>query len=162
MTIFLTLLYYPAGPKQKGVSALNPALVLAVLAGIAISFQVVANSIGMKGLGIGGLVALSGLTTGVVGFAVATFMARPEFTGRAVGSALVSCLLGAFIVAAITLAAGQGGLAQTLSLVIASQLILGLLLDRLGVFGPAVQEISLIKVVGVALILLGGLLVVRS
>lgn len=143
-------------------SALNPALVLAVLAGIAISFQVVANSIGMKALGIGGLVAISGLTTGVVGFVVAAFMTRPELTGRAVGCALASGLLGAFIVSAITLAAGQGGLAQTLSLVIASQLILGLVLDRLGVFGPAVQEISFVKVIGVVLILIGGTLVVRS
>lgn len=141
---------------------MNPALVLAVLAGVAIALQVVANSVGMKSLGIGGLVAVSGLTTGSMGFAVAMFLTPPEFTGRAVTAALASGLLGAFIVSAITLAAGQGGLAQTLSLVIASQLIVGLVLDRLGVFGPAAADIGLAKLLGIALILVGGVLVVRG
>lgn len=141
---------------------MNPALVLAVLAGGAIALQVVANSVGMKFLGIGGLVAVSGLTTGLAGFAVALFLAPPEFTGRAVGAAIISGLLGAFIVSAITLAAGQGGLAQTLSLVIGSQLIVGLVLDRLGVFGPAAADIGPAKLLGMALIVVGGVLLVRG
>lgn len=141
---------------------MNPALVFAVLAGAAIGVQVVANTIGMKSLGIGGLVGISGLTTGVIGFAVATFATRPEFAGRAVTYAVASGLLGAFIVSAITLAAGQGGLAQTLSLVIASQLLVGLVIDRLGLFGPAAADIGLVKVLGVVFILIGGVLVVRG
>lgn len=141
---------------------MNPALVLAVLAGAAIGLQVVANTIGMKSLGIGGLVGISGFTTGVIGFAVASFATRPEFAGRAVACAVASGVLGAFIVSAITLAAGQSGLAQTLSLVIASQLLVGLLIDRLGVFGPVAADIGLVKVLGVLFILIGGVLVVRG
>lgn len=141
---------------------MNPALVLAVLAGGAIALQVVANSVGMKFLGIGGLVAVSGLTTGLMGFAVAMFLTPPEFTGRAVGAAVISGVLGAFIVSAITLSAGQGGLAQTLSLVIGSQLIAGLILDRMGVFGPVAADIGLAKLLGIALIVAGGVLVVRG
>lgn len=141
---------------------MNPALVLAVLAGGAIALQVVVNSVGMKFLGIGGLVAVSGLTTGLMGLAAAMFLTPPEFTGRAVGAAVISGVLGAFIVSAITLSAGQGGLAQTLSLVIASQLIVGLILDRLGVFGPAATDLGLAKLLGIALILVGGVLMVRS
>ncbi|HEX2728903.1 MAG TPA: DMT family transporter [Rubrobacteraceae bacterium] len=141
---------------------MNPALVLAVLAGAAIGIQVVANTIGMKSLGIGGLVGISGLTTGVIGFAVATFATRPEFVGRAVTCAVASGVLGAFIVSAITLAAGQSGLAQTLSLVIASQLLVGLVIDRLGAFGPAAADIGLVKILGVVFILVGGILVVRG
>jgi len=141
---------------------LNPTLVLAVVAGAAIAVQVVANSIGLRVLGAGGLIGISGLTTGLVGFTVALFLSRPEFTGRAVSCAIASGLLGAFIVGSITIAAGQGGLAQTLSLVIASQLILGVVIDRLGVFGPASQDIGVLKILGIALILIGGVLVVRS
>jgi len=141
---------------------LNPTLVLAVVAGAAIAVQVVANSIGLRVLGVGGLIGISGLTTGLVGFTVALFLSRPEFTGRAVSCAIASGLLGAFIVGSITIAAGQGGLAQTLSLVIASQLILGVVIDRLGVFGPASQDIGVLKILGIALILIGGVLVVRS
>ncbi|HET7478602.1 MAG TPA: DMT family transporter [Rubrobacteraceae bacterium] len=141
---------------------MNPALVLAVLAGVAVGFQVVANTTGMKSLGIGGLVAISGFTTGVIGFLVASFMTRPELTGKAVTCAIASGILGAFIVSSITLAAGQTGVAQTLSLVIAAQLIMGLVIDRLGVYGPAAAEIGLVKVLGIVFILIGGVLVVRS
>ena len=76
--------------------------------------------------------------------------------------AIVSGVLGAFIVGAIVVAAGRAGLAQTLSLVIASQLIAGLLIDRTGLFGPAAADFGLLKIFGVALVLAGGLLIVRS
>ena len=48
--------------------------------------------------------------------------------------------------------------ARALSLVIASQLIAGLVFDAFGFFGA---EISALKLLGVALILVGGFLVVR-
>ena len=66
------------------------------------------------------------------------------------------------LVGSIVLAANRGGLAQTLSLVIASQLVFGLAIDRLGVFGPVAQGIGVLKVLGIALILVGGILVVRA
>ena len=110
---------------------------------------------------MGALIGVSGVATAVVGFAAALF-SRPEFTGRAMLWATVSGILGAFILAAIVLAAGRAGLAQTLSLVIASQLIAGLIIDRTGFFGPDATDFGLLKVFGVELILVGGLLVVRS
>ena len=71
-------------------------------------------------------------------------------------------MLGAFIVGSIVLAANRGGLAQTLSLVIAPQLVFGLAIDRLGVFGPVAQEVGFFKTFGALLILAGGVLVVRA
>ena len=71
-------------------------------------------------------------------------------------------MLGAFIVGSLVLAANRGGLAQTLSLVIASQLVFGLAIDRLGVFGPVAQGVGLLKVFGLLLIVAGGVLVVRA
>ncbi len=141
---------------------MNPALILAVSAGVAIALQVVANSVGLRDLGLGALIAISGGTTALVGLALALFAARPEATGRALLCGVASGLLGAFIVGSIVLAANRGGLAQTLSLVIGSQLLFGLAIDRLGVFGPIAQGVGVLKVVGVLLILAGGILVVRA
>jgi transporter family-2 protein len=141
---------------------MSPALILAVSAGVAIALQVVANSVGLRDLGLGALIAISGGTTALVGLALALFAARPEATGRAVLCAVASGLLGAFIVGSIVLAANRGGLAQTLSLVIGSQLLFGLAIDRLGIFGPIAQGVGVLKVVGVLLILAGGILVVRA
>ncbi len=141
---------------------MNPAVFLAVSAGVAIAFQVVANAIGLRDLGLGALICVSGATTTLAGLAWALFAARPEATGRALLCAVASGLLGAFILGSIVLAANRGGLAQTLSLVIASQLVFGLVVDRLGVFGPDAQGIGVLKVLGIALILAGGVLIVRS
>ena len=141
---------------------MNPAVFLAVLAGVAIAFQVVVNSVGLRDLGLGTLVFLSGATTALAGLVWALFAARPEATGRALLCAVASGGLGAFILGSIVLAANRGGLAQTLSLVIASQLVFGLAIDRLGVFGPAAQGIGVLKFLGIALIVAGGVLVVRA
>ncbi len=140
---------------------MNTGAILAALAGLAIAAQVVVNTLGIRTLGVGALIGLSGLATAAAGFVVALF-SRPELTGRSVVYAVSSGLLGAFILAAIVLAAGRAGLAQTLSLVIASQLIAGLLIDRTGLFGPDVADFGLFKVLGVALVLVGGVLVVRG
>lgn len=141
---------------------MGPAVFLAVSAGVAIAFQVVVNSVGLRDLGLGALIGISGATTALAGLAWALFALRPEATGRAMLCAVASGLLGAFILGSIVLAANRGGLAQTLSLVIASQLVFGLAIDRLGVFGPAAQGIGVLKVLGIALILSGGILVVRA
>jgi len=141
---------------------LNPAVILAVWAGVAIAFQVVVNAVGLRDLGLGGLIGVSGATTAFAGLAWALFAAKPDATGRALLCAVASGLLGAFILSAIVLAANRAGLAQTLSLVIASQLVSGLAIDRIGVFGPAAQELGTLKILGIALILAGGVLVVRT
>jgi transporter family-2 protein len=141
---------------------MNPAVFLAVSAGVAIALQVVANSVGLRDLGLGALIGISGTTTALAGLAWALFAARPEATGRALLCALASGLLGAFIVGSIVLAANRGGLAQTLSLVIATQLIFGLAIDRMGVFGPIAQSVGPLKILGIIMIVAGGILVVRS
>lgn len=64
--------------------------------------------------------------------------------------------------ASMAIAAGQIGLARALSLIIVSQLILGLVADRLGLFGILVQHLSWAKIAGILLIVVGGILVTRS
>jgi transporter family-2 protein len=140
---------------------MNYAVVLAVSAGAAVAFQTVFNSLGMRSLGLGAMIGASALVTSLLGFLAAAFLARPEVSGRAISYAVASGFVGAFVLAAIVLAARQAGLAQALSLLIASQLLAGLLVDRMGLFGPAAQDFGPLKVLGVLLVVVGGVLVVR-
>ncbi|AHY46522.1 hypothetical protein RradSPS_1239 [Rubrobacter radiotolerans] len=138
-------------------------VLLAAVAGLSIAVQATVNAAGARTLGIPVLVSISGFATGFTGLAFALFYiqsTRPEFTGRAVAYGVASGVLGVVILACVTFAVGQGGVARALSLVIAAQLIAGLVLEALGVFGAG-AAISPMKVLGVALILLGGILVVR-
>jgi len=139
---------------------LRYAVILAVLVGVAIALQASVISAAQRALGPVLVASLSGFTTGFVALTISLFLSRPEFSGRMVGYTLVSGVLGVLIVGGIAFAAGQGGVARTLSLVIAFQLLVGLLLDALGFLGTGAQ-LSLPKVFGVVLILLGGVLVVR-
>jgi len=134
-------------------------LILAVLAGVCVAVQTSLTGAAQRTLGPAVLVAISGLTTGGCALLVSFFVAKPDFTGRAVVYALASGVLGAVIVGSIAVAAGQAGVARALSLVIAAQLIAGLLLDALGIFGAG-ADFSIPKALGVILIVLGGVLVV--
>ena len=135
-------------------------VLLAVLAGLCVAVQTNLTAVAQRALGAPVLVAISGLTTSLTALVVALTLAKPQFTGRAVGYAVGSGVLGAVIVGAIAIAAAQGGVARALSLVIASQLVFGLLLDALGVFGGS-PDVGALKVLGVVLIIAGGVLVVR-
>ena len=134
-------------------------LILAVLAGVCVAVQTSLTGAAQRSLGPAVLVAVSGLTTGFCALLVSFFVARPEFTGRAVAYAVASGVLGAVIVGSIAVAAGQAGVARALSLVIAAQLIAGLVLDSFGIFGAG-ADFSIPRVLGVALIVAGGALVV--
>jgi transporter family-2 protein len=134
-------------------------LILAALAGVCVAVQTSLTGAAQRSLGPAGLVAISGLTTGLCALVVSFFVARPELTGRAVVYALASGMLGAVIVGSVAVAAGQAGVARALSLVIAAQLITGVILDTLGVFGAG-ADFSIPRALGVALIIAGGALVV--
>src|SRR5215207_10071990 len=113
-------------------------LILAVLAGVCVAVQTSLTGAAQRTLGPLVLVAISGLTTGVFALLISFVVAKPEFTGRAVGYAVASGVLGAVIVA---------------------QLIAGLVLDTLGIFGAG-ADFSVLKALGVLLIIAGGVLVV--
>ena len=137
------------------------AVIIAVMIGVTVAFQASLTAASQRTLGPAMLVAVSGFTTGFTGLAVAMLWMKPEFSSRMVIYAAVSGILGAFILGGLSFAAGQAGVARAFSLVIGSQLIAGLILDRLGLFGAGEGGLSGFTVVGVALILLGGILVVR-
>lgn len=137
------------------------AVVLALVVGVAVAFQANLTSVAQRSLGPVVMVTLSGLATTLVAAAIWPFLERPEYTGRAVVYALVSGVLGTLILGGIAFAAGQGGVARTVSLVIASQLLVSLVLDSIGLFGAEPRYISPLTILGVLLIMAGGFLVVR-
>lgn len=137
------------------------AILFSMMAGAAVAIQASLTSAAQRTLGPVVLVVISGLTTSLVALAISLFLARPEFTARAVGYAVASGVLGALILGSIAFAAGQGGVARALSLVIGTQLVAGLLVDRIGLFGAGAGEIGALTVLGVLLIFTGGVLVVR-
>jgi transporter family-2 protein len=134
-------------------------LILAVLAGLCVAIQTSLTGAAQRTLGPLVLVTISGLTTGLCALVISLFFSKPDFTGHAVGYAVASGILGAVIVGSIAVAAGQAGVARALSLVIGTQLITGLVLDALGVFGAG-ADFSVLKALGVVLIIAGGALVV--
>ena len=135
-------------------------IILALLAGVCVAVQTNLTGAAQRVLGPSVMVALSGLTTGSLALLISLILAKPEFTGRAVGYAVASGILGAVRVGSIAVAAAQGGVARALSLVFATHLLVSLLLEALGIFGT-VASFSLLKALGVALIVVGSVLVVR-
>ncbi len=134
------------------------AILVVMIAGVAVAAQVTINAAATRSLGLAALISISGFATGFTGLAFAFVSAKPEFTMRSVLFGVASGVLGCVILASVTYAVGVGGVARALSLLIASQLIAGLVFDYFGFFGA---EMSLLKICGVALIIVGGILVVR-
>jgi bacterial/archaeal transporter family-2 protein len=134
-------------------------LILAVVAGVCVAVQTSLTGAAQRTLGPLVLASISGFTTGTFALLISLVVAKPEFTDRAVGYAVASGILGAVIVSSVAAAAGQAGVARALSLVIATQLIVGLLLDAFGVFGAG-ADFSVLKALGILLIIVGGVLVV--
>jgi bacterial/archaeal transporter family-2 protein len=56
-------------PRYYQEERMNPAVFLAVSAGVAIALQLVVNSVSLRALGLGALIPISGATTAVVGLA---------------------------------------------------------------------------------------------
>src|SRR3712207_3430472 len=91
-------------------------VLLAVIAGLCVAVQTNLTAVAQRSLGAPVLVAISGLTTSLTALVVALALAKPDFTGRSIGFAVGSGMLGALIVGAISIAAAQGGVARALSL----------------------------------------------
>ncbi|MBX3598604.1 MAG: DMT family transporter [Rhizobiaceae bacterium] len=68
-------------------------------------------------------------------------------------------LLGASFVTSTILLAPRVGAASLMAFLVAGQLIAGLMLDRLGILGLAVREVTMGRLAGAGLLLIGALLV---
>jgi transporter family-2 protein len=78
--------------------------------------------------------------------------------GMPVAAAAASFLAGTVVLVVITLVPKLGA-AATMAFIVSGQLLAGLLLDRLGYFDLAVRELTLGRVAGACLLVVGALLI---
>lgn len=139
------------------------AISAAFIAGALVALQAPTNALLARAVASPVNAALVSFAVGLAGLAVAALVlgARPS---PAEMRALpwygwIGGLYGAVFVAVAAFAAPRIGVTFFLTVVIAGQLAMALLLDRSGGFGLPAQEISLTRVAGVLLVLAGAWLV---
>ncbi|SFP63034.1 DMT family transporter [Sphingomonas rubra] len=141
------------------------AIIAVLAAGLGVALQPPTNAALARA---GGSVVLASLISFAIGTAlllVAWLAAgRPGGGGLrdAPAWAWVGGFYGACFVAALAYATPRLGLASTLTLAIASQLVAALLLDRWGALGLAPTSIGTGRLLGVALVIAGAVLVRRG
>jgi transporter family-2 protein len=136
------------------------AILAAVIAGALIAFQ--SALIGVFGSQVHPFVAATwvhgaGLVFGVVGVLVGRLGFQVE-TVRQAPLGLLAGVAGMLLVTAIAVAVGGAGLATTLAIVTAVQLLVGFVLEATGFLGRAVA-VDPVRVAGAVLIVAGVLLV---
>ena len=147
-------------------NAATLSLALALLAGVLVAVQAPTNAILSKASGspivaafisfLIGTVALGAIMAGTAGRLFA-----PEL--RSVPwYAWIGGLYGAFFVAMAAFGAPRIGVGPLLTAAIAGQLLGAILLDHYGILGLARQPVSIEKIAGVALVLIGAWLVRRG
>ena len=139
---------------------------LGVLAGGFIAIQAPVNAELSRGLGLPVAAAAASVLSGAVILAAVT-----AFVTQAQGVSLswrvpapwlfvVGGAMGAAYVTSAILLVPRLGAAATMAFIVAGQLVVGMLLDRIGFMGLPVQEFSVGRIAGAAM-LLGGALLIR-
>ena len=142
---------------------LIPLIIIAAIGGIAVTLQ--AQFMGIMDRSIGTLESMfitygtGGLVIGITmlinrGGNLAAWNTVPWF-------ALTSGLLGLVIVGTIGYSTPRLGLVAALTVLVASQFILGALLDHFGILGAQLRPLDLTRLAGIGVMLLGVWLVIR-
>ncbi len=146
----------------------NPYLLYAValLVGTFLPLQVGVNSKLADSVGSPLLSALLSFTVGT--FALLTYIIITGVPLSNVASAKdatpiswIGGLLGAFYVAVSIILLPKIGVAMTVSLIIAGQMLMSVVMDHFGLLGVPVREISFARVAGIILMFTGVLLIKR-
>lgn len=141
-------------------------LFLALLAGMVLPVQTGVNSQLSRLVGNSTLAALISFSVGTIGLLIYSLVLRvplPALTEvtRAPFWVWTGGLVGAFFIVTTTTLASKMSITVMVSLIIAGQLLVSLILDHYGLLGFAVQRITLWRVVGVILLLAGVILIRR-
>ncbi|HSL61825.1 MAG TPA: DMT family transporter [Desulfotignum sp.] len=139
-------------------------LLTALAAGMMAPVQAGFN--GKMGRAIGDPVyaALISFFVGTLGLLVYSLVLRMDFTAVRHAAGIewwvwMAGLLGAFYVTAVIILTPLLGATLTFSLVVAGQLLMAVALDHYGLLGVAVQPISWLRILGIALITAGVVLI---
>jgi transporter family-2 protein len=142
-------------------------VLLAFAAGTALPVQFAVNS-ELRGA-VGGPVTAAALSflVGTFALAAAVLVARQEVptlsgASQAPWWAWTGGLLGAFLVAASIILTPKLGAATTITLVIAGQIFTSIVLDHFGLLNLPVHVVTLPRIGGAVLVIVGAVLVLRS
>ncbi|WP_296166710.1 DMT family transporter [uncultured Brevundimonas sp.] len=146
---------------------MNPnlfSIVLIILAGGATALQAPTNAKLMTAVGspVNAAFVSFAVGTAVLGLMAVLFQTRPDMVAaRSLPwYAWIGGLYGVVFVIAATWGVPRLGVALTITLMVAGQLLISLILDHFGAFGTPQQPINLGRLAGVALVI-GGVLMVR-
>ncbi|MBX7119882.1 MAG: DMT family transporter [Gemmatimonadaceae bacterium] len=146
-------------------SSLAPIL-LVLLSGALLSIQSPINATLARAMGSSVNGALVSFLVGTVALVLAAAALRAPMDGPAVRAlpwwAWIGGLCGAAFVTIAAYAAPRIGVATLLTLGVASQLAMALALDHVGAFGMVRQAASPLRLLGVALVVAGAVLVRRG
>jgi transporter family-2 protein len=141
-------------------------MVLAFLVGMGLVVQVGLNMAVARSLGGAPVAALVNFLVGTVALSLMLLIARPDWPAREQLGAVpwwawMGGLLGALYVATATFAGPRIGALLLLALTFSGQLIGSMLVDHFGLLGFQQQSISLQKLLGVAMLCVGVILIAR-
>lgn len=146
---------------------MNPnlfSIVLIILAGGATALQAPTNAKLMTAVGspVNAAFVSFAVGTAVLGLMAVLFQTRPDMVAaRSLPwYAWIGGLYGVVFVIAATWGVPRLGVALTITLMVAGQLLISLILDHFGAFGAPQQPINLGRLAGVALVI-GGVIMVR-
>ena len=142
------------------------ATVLAISAGLAGSVQVAVMSRLGERIGVGEALGFATLVTAAAAF-VGLLLVRRSVSGyeRALHQPwwmLTGGLLGLLIVFTVTYAGPRIGVAATVGILIAGQLVMGAAIDRFGLFGSQQIGLHWQRVAGIVLLAIGAALSLRK
>ncbi|MBC8333847.1 MAG: DMT family transporter [Anaerolineales bacterium] len=142
---------------------LIPVIILAGIGGIAITLQ--AQFMGMMDKSIGTLESVF-ITYGTGGLLIGLAMLLSRDGNLSAWRsvpwyALTAGVLGLIIVGTIGYSTPRLGLVTTLTILIASQFIVGALLDQFGILGAELRPLSLTRLAGIGVLLFGVWLIIR-
>lgn len=150
-------------------SIMNPtllAMAAVVFGGAATALQAPTNArmMGAVGSPVNAAFVSFAVGTAALGLLAAALQVKPDMTAaRALPwYAWVGGLYGAVFVVAAAWGVPRLGVATTITLMVAGQLMLSLVLDHFGVMGVPRQPMNLTRAAGVALVVAGVLLVRRA
>ncbi|MEM6718001.1 MAG: DMT family transporter [Bacteroidota bacterium] len=141
-------------------------IILAVIAGAVLPLQAGLNVQLGKSVHQPIFAAFASFLIGTVGLLVYLFVLKFDFstisqTKTVSPMVWLAGILGAFYVAVVIILAPKLGTALTFVLIVAGQMVVSLILDHFGMLGLPVKQINWQRMVGVALLVAGVLMIRR-
>ena len=139
-------------------------LLVALIAGAVLPVQTAVNNKMADSVGSPVLGALVSFAVGTLSILIYSLVSGESFASLtsskdAPAIAWIGGLLGAFFVTATIILMPRIGVAMTISLIIAGQLITALVMDHFGLLGLEVRQVTPMRIVGVVLVGLGAVLI---